>query len=183
MHAVRRDLAIAQAERTGLPLWPIHLPWPCSNQEYENLLGAACRRAVDEGITAMAFGDLFLADIRAYRERQLEPFGIEPLFPVWQIPTGELAREMIRAGVKARITCVDLAKLDASFAGRAFDEDLLRDLPPGIDPCGENGEFHTFVHDAPVFSAPLAVEAGERIERDGFAFADLVLLRPAAHEI
>jgi uncharacterized protein (TIGR00290 family) len=174
MHAVRRELATAQAAQAGLPLWPIDLPWPCPNAEYERLMGDACRRAAQEGIAAIAFGDLFLRDIRAYRERQLEPFGIEPLFPVWEIPTRDLAHEMIRAGVKARVTCVDAAKLDASFAGREFDAAFLRDLPPGIDPCGENGEFHSFVHDAPVFSSPIPIRTGEQVIGDGFVFADLI---------
>src|SRR5262249_4522076 len=122
MHAVRRELARAQAERMALPLWSIDLPWPCPNENYESLMRAACGRAIDEGIDAIAFGDLFLRDIRAYRERQLEPFGITPLFPVWEIPTQDLAYEMIRSGLKARITCIDPAKLDRSFAGREFDE-------------------------------------------------------------
>jgi uncharacterized protein (TIGR00290 family) len=174
MHAVRRELVMAQAERIGLPLWGIDLPWPCSNELYEKLMGAACRRALDDGITAMAFGDLFLPDIRAYRERQLQPFGIQPLFPLWEIPTGTLADEMIRGGVKARVTCVDPTKLDGSFAGREFDAAFLRDLPPVVDSCGENGEFHSFVYDAPIFRTPIAIEAGEIVIRDGFVFADVI---------
>jgi uncharacterized protein (TIGR00290 family) len=173
MHAVRRELVAMQAARAELPLWPVELPWPCSNEIYENLMASACRRALDDGIAAIAFGDLFLRDIRAYRERQLAPFGLQPIFPVWDIPTSVLAREMIRAGLRARITCVDPAKLDASFAGRDFDDAFLRDLPPGADPCGENGEFHSFVWDAPVFNAPIPIEDGEIIERDGFVFADI----------
>jgi uncharacterized protein (TIGR00290 family) len=174
MHAVRRELVAAQAERTGLPLWQVDLPWPCSNAVYETLMGDACRRAVAEGITAVAFGDLFLADIRRYRERQLEGTGLQPLFPVWESPTAELAQELIRAGVKAKITCVDLARLDRSFAGREYDAEFLRSLPAGIDPCGENGEFHTFVYDAPGFSSAIGVTVGATIERDGFAFADVM---------
>lgn len=174
MHAVRRELVEAQARCTGLPIHAIDLPWPCSNAEYEALMSGACERAVRDGITAIAFGDLFLEDIRAYRERQLEPTGVKPLFPVWGIPTRALAWEMIRAGVKAKVTCVDPAKLDRSFAGREFDESFLRDLPEAVDPCGENGEFHTFVYDSPVFSQPLRVETGEIVERDGFVFADVV---------
>lgn len=174
MHAVRRELVEAQAQRTGLPVWAIDLPWPCPNAVYESLMLDACRRAVEAGITTVAFGDLFLQDIRDYRERQLAPTGLSPIFPVWQIPTDELAREMIRAGVKAKITCIDPAKLDASFAGRDYDDAFLNSLPPGIDPCGENGEFHTFVYAAPVFSSPIRVETGEIVERDGFVFADVV---------
>ena len=176
MHAVRRELVEAQAERIGLPLWPIELPWPCSNAEYESRMLAACGRAVDDSITAIAFGDLFLADIRAYRERQLQGTGLRPLFPVWLIPTAELARELIRSGVKAKVTCVDRTKLDASYAGREYDADFLNSLPAGIDPCGENGEFHTFVYDSPDFSSPIPVTGGEKIERDGFVFADVVPL-------
>jgi uncharacterized protein (TIGR00290 family) len=174
MHAVRRELVEAQAARLGLPLWPVELPWPCSNAEYESRMLRACSRAVAEGITAVAFGDLFLEDIRAYRERQLQGTGLAPVFPVWQIPTGQLARKLLEAGVKAKITCVDRAKLDASFAGREYDAMFLNDLPSAVDPCGENGEFHTFVYDAPDFTHPIAVEPGTTIERDGFVFADLV---------
>jgi uncharacterized protein (TIGR00290 family) len=174
MHAVRRALVEAQAERTGLPLWAVDLPWPCSNLEYEERMRAVCQRATTEGITAIAFGDLFLQDVRDYRVRQLQRSGLEPLFPVWQIPTQQLGREMIAAGLKAKITCVDPSKLAKSFAGRDYDLPLLRALPPEIDPCGENGEFHTFVSDAPVFSRPIAVRAGEVVERDGFVFADVL---------
>jgi uncharacterized protein (TIGR00290 family) len=172
MHAVRRALVETQAERVDLPLWPVELPWPCSNTEYERLMGGVIERAKGEGIAAVAFGDLFLEDIRAYRIKQLQGTGIEPLFPVWGIPTGGLAREMLAAGVKAKLTCVDPAKLDRSFAGREYDERLLQDLPPLVDPCGENGEFHTFVYDGPAFSRPMQVRPGEVVERDGFVFAD-----------
>jgi diphthamide synthase (EF-2-diphthine--ammonia ligase) len=134
----------------------------------------ACQRATAEGITAVAFGDLFLQDIRDYRVRQLQGTGLTPLFPVWQIPTEKLSRDMIAAGVKAKITCVDPSKLAKSFAGHEYDLQLLQALPLGIDPCGENGEFHTFVYDAPVFSGPIGVRTGEMIERDGFVFADLL---------
>lgn len=174
MHAVRRELVEAQAERLGLPLWAVELPWPCSNAEYEELMGGACMRAVAEGITAVAFGDLFLEDVRAYRVKQLEGSGLEPLFPVWGIPTAELGRQMIAAGVKAKLTCIDPRKLAKTFAGRDYDVNLLRDLPHGIDACGENGEFHTMVYEAPVFSRPIAVRTGEVVERDGFVFADVV---------
>jgi diphthamide synthase (EF-2-diphthine--ammonia ligase) len=174
MHAVRRALVEAQAERTGIPLWAVELPWPCSNLEYEERMRAACQRATAEGITAVAFGDLFLQDVRDYRVRQLQGSGLEPLFPVWQIPTQQLSRDMIAAGVKAKITCVDPSKLAKSFAGRDYDLPLLQALPAGVDPCGENGEFHTFVYDAPVFSRPIAVQMGVVVERDGFVFADLL---------
>jgi uncharacterized protein (TIGR00290 family) len=174
MHAVRRELVEAQAQRIGLPLWSIDLPWPCSNAEYENLMLGMCRRAVEDGITAVAFGDLFLQDIRDYRERQMDRTGLRLLFPVWQIPTAELAAELIRSGIKAKVTCIDLAKLDASYAGREYDADFLNSLPAGIDPCGENGEFHTFVYDAPIFSSSIPVQIGEKRERDGFVFADVL---------
>jgi uncharacterized protein (TIGR00290 family) len=174
MHAVRRALVEAQAERTGLPLWAVELPWPCSNLEYEERMRGVCQRATTEGFVAIAFGDLFLQDIRDYRVRQLQGSGLEPLFPVWQIPTKQLGRDMIAAGVKAKITCVDPSKLAKSFAGREYDLHLLQTLPPEIDPCGENGEFHTFVCDAPVFSRPIGVRMGEVVERDGFVFADVL---------
>jgi uncharacterized protein (TIGR00290 family) len=174
MHGVRRELVEAQAALLGLPLWPVELPWPCSNERYELRMGELLRRARLEGIEAVAFGDLFLQDVRAYRERQLDGTGLVPLFPVWDIPTGELATEMIAAGVKAKLVCVDTAKIAKSFAGREYDEDLLRELGPEFDPCGENGEFHTFVYEAPVFARPLKVSAGVVIERDGFAFADVL---------
>ena len=174
MHAVRRELVEAQAARLGLPLWPIELPWPCPNAAYESRMAAAWGRAVEAGITTVAFGDLFLEDIRAYRERQLEGTGLAPVFPVWQIPTAQLARQLVDAGVRARITCVDRARLGASFAGREYDAAFLNDLPTAIDPCGENGEFHTFVYDSPDFTHPIAVTPGPTIERDGFVFADLV---------
>ena len=174
MHAVRRALVVAQAERTGLPLWAVGLPWPCSNLDYEERMRAVCRRATAEGITAVAFGDLFLQDIRDYREKQLRGTGLEALFPVWKIPTGQLGREMIAAGVRAKITCVDPSKLAQSFAGRDYDLPLLDALSVEIDPCGENGEFHTFVYDSPVFSSPIGVQSGEVVERDGFVFADVL---------
>ena len=174
MHAVRRALVEAQAVRIGLPLWPVELPWPCSNEEYEHRMRSVCQRAIAEGITSIAFGDLFLQDIRDYRVRQLQGSGIEPLFPLWQIPTLRLAQELIAAGVKAKVTCVDPSKLAKSFAGRNYDLQFLQDLPGGVDPCGENGEFHTFVYDAPVFSRSIEVRPGEVIEHDGFVFADVL---------
>jgi uncharacterized protein (TIGR00290 family) len=174
MHAVRRTLVEAQAERASLPLWSVELPSPCSNTAYEDLMTAIWQRAVDEEITEIAFGDLFLLDIRNYRERQLQGTHLAPLFPVWELPTRGLAKDMIRAGVKAKVTCVDPAKLDRSFAGREFDDAFIESLPPIIDPCGENGEFHTFVYDSPVFSRPISIHVGEIIERDGFVFADVL---------
>ena len=179
MHAVRRSLVQAQAERIGLPLWQVELPWPCSNVQYEDLMRSVCQRAIRENITAIAFGDLFLQDIRAYRERQLQDSGLKPVFPVWKIPTARLAVDMIAAGVKAKITCVDPSKLDKSFAGCDFDADFLQRLPKGVDPCGENGEFHTFVYDSPVFTHPIAVRSGEIVERDGFVFADVIPIESA----
>lgn len=174
MHAVRRELVRMQADRVGLPLWEIPLPWPCSNEQYEAQMKGVCERAVAEGIEQVAFGDLYLRDIRAYREKQLAGTGLEPIFPVWDIPTRELAEQMIAAGVRAKLTCVDPRKLDESFAGREFDVELLRDLPEGIDPCGENGEFHTFCDASPVFREAIPVTVGEVVTRDGFCFADLV---------
>jgi uncharacterized protein (TIGR00290 family) len=174
MHAVRRLLVEEQAKRVGIPLWPAELPWPCSNSEYEDRMRAVCQRATAEGVTAVAFGDLFLQDVRDYRIRQMKETGLEPLFPLWQKPTGQLSREMLAGGVKAKITCVDPSKLAKSFAGRDYDLRFLNDLPMKADPCGENGEFHTFVYDAPVFSWPIDVRAGEIVERDGFVFADLL---------
>jgi uncharacterized protein (TIGR00290 family) len=179
MHAVRRKLVEAQAAATGLALRAIELPWPCSNEEYESRMAEACRMAVADGFEAIAFGDLFLRDIREYRERKLAGSGLEPLFPLWEIPTRELAYEMMRGGLRARITCVDKKQLDASFAGREFDRALLADLPQHIDPCGENGEFHTFAYAGPMFARAIPVAAGELRDADGFVFADLL---PAAAE-
>jgi uncharacterized protein (TIGR00290 family) len=175
MHAVRRELVELQAGLIGVPLWPVDLPWPCSNEIYEAQMSRVCERAIAERVNAIAFGDLFLRDIRAYRERQLEGTGLKPLFPVWEIPTADLAREMIAADLKAKITCVDPAKLDSAFAGRDFDAAFLRDLPPHVDPCGENGEFHSFVYDCPAFKQAIEVESGEIVEREGFVFADVLL--------
>jgi uncharacterized protein (TIGR00290 family) len=175
MHGTRRSVLEAQAEAAGLPLWSVPLPWPCSNEAYEEQMSEVCRRAISEGVEALAFGDLFLADIRAYREKQLKDTGLEPLFPLWEIPTDSLAREMIDAGLRARIVCVDTQQLPASFVGRDYNYQLLKDLPVGIDRCGEHGEFHTCVYAGPMFSAALSVQSGEVVERDGFAFADLSL--------
>ena len=174
MHAVRRTLVEAQAERLGVPLWAVDLPWPCTNAQYEAIILPVYQRAAKSGIEAVAFGDLFLADIRAYREKQLAATGLELLFPLWQIPTAPLARDMIAGGLKAKLTCVDPKKLDQSFAGRDFDLALLNSLPADVDPCGENGEFHTFVYDSPSFTKPISVQTGQIVERDGFVFADVV---------
>jgi len=172
MHGTRRSVLEAQAAAAELPLWIVPLPWPCSNEIYEQRMTDVCKRATDEHIDAVAFGDLFLADVRAYRETQLKPTGLEPLFPLWEIPTAELAREMIAGGLRAKLACVDTKQLPESFAGREFDESLLSDLPPNIDPCGERGEFHTCVYAGPIFTAPLRLEPGEIVDRDGFVFAD-----------
>jgi uncharacterized protein (TIGR00290 family) len=174
MHAVRRGLVQAQAERVALPLWSIELPSPCPNAVYEDVMTDIWQRAVAEHVTEVAFGDLFLQEVRDYRERQLRTTGLTPLFPVWHLRTDELAIEMIRAGVKGKITCLDPEKLDRSFAGREFDTTFLDLLPTTVDPCGENGEFHTFVYGSPIFSRPIPIETGEIIERDGFVFADVL---------
>lgn len=173
MHAVRNDLLAVQARATRVPLISVPLPWPCSNADYEARMEWAVHDAVSLGFTHIAFGDLFLEDVRRYREDRLAATGLEPLFPLWGKPTADLAREMVSAGLKARLTCVDPRVLDRRFAGREFDEALLAELPPSIDPCGERGEFHTFAYDGPMFSNPIPLTAGEIIERDGFVFADL----------
>lgn len=177
MHGVRRALLEAQARALGLPLQVVELPAPCTNAEYEARMGAWVESARAQGITRVVFGDLFLEDIRAYRERQLEGTGLEPVFPLWQRPTPALAEAMLDAGIEATITCLDPRVLDRSFAGRRWDRALLAALPEGVDPCGENGEFHTFVHASPDFAAPLAVREGEVVEREGFVFADLLPTR------
>ena len=174
MHGVRSELLRAQAAVAGLPVWEIPLPWPCRNEDYEARMAEACRRAVAEGFDTIAFGDLYLRDVRAYREKQLAPTGLTPLFPLWELPTAALAREMIAGGVEAHLATVDLKKLPAAFAGRRFDGALLDALPSDTDPCGENGEFHSFVSAGPMLSRKIAVRVGETVERDGFAFADLV---------
>jgi len=174
MHAVRRALLERQAKAAGLPVTVLDLPWPCSNQDYQSIMTAACTDARECGIEAVAFGDLFLRDIRAYREKQMQGTGLEPLFPLWDIPTDKLARDMMQAGLRARLTCVDLKQLPQEFAGREWDEHLLAELPAGTDPCGENGEFHTFCYAGPMFANPIDVEPGEVVVRDGFAFADLM---------
>lgn len=177
MHAVRVELLRAQAAATGLPLLEIGLPWPCSNEQYEALMTDATAKARASGITVMAFGDLFLEDIRQYRVQKLQSTGIRPVFPLWGQPTDQLARAMIDGGLRARLTCVDPRQLAPSFAGRDFDAALLADLPASVDPCGERGEFHSFAYAGPMFTAPVAIQTGEVVERDGFVFADL-RLRP-----
>jgi uncharacterized protein (TIGR00290 family) len=174
MHAVRRSLVEAQARETGIPLWDVDLPYPCSNAEYECIMKETCKTAVQAGIENIAFGDLFLTEIRAYREKQLENSGLQPTFPVWGMPTPELARCMIKSGLRAKLTCVDPKRLAPEFVGREFDERLLSDLSPEIDPCGENGEFHTFASAGPMFRAEVPVAVGEIVDRDGFVFADLL---------
>jgi uncharacterized protein (TIGR00290 family) len=174
MHGVRRDVLEAQARAAGLPLRVVSIPHPCPNEIYEARMREAIATAVEEGFTHAAFGDLFLRDIRQYREDKLAGSGLEPLFPVWDIPTPQLARDMIAGGLKARIACVDTRILDSSFAGREFDADLLRDLPAGVDPCGENGEFHTCVYAGPMFREPMQIERGELVVRDPFAWSELL---------
>jgi uncharacterized protein (TIGR00290 family) len=174
MHAVRQVLLEAQAAALGLPLHVVELPWPCPNEVYEQRMSAAVAAARQQGVERMVFGDLFLEDIRAYREASLAGTGITPVFPLWQRPTAALAREMLARGIRAVITCVDPAQAPASLAGRWYDEALLEALPVGVDPCGENGEFHTFVADGPGFAYPLEVSIGETVGRDGFVFTDVL---------
>ena len=173
MHATRRELLESQAKALGMPLHVVNIPAPCSNEEYEARMSQCLAQLKEQGVEQVAFGDLFLADIREYRERQMEPTGISPIFPLWGRDTTQLAMEIIRNGTKAIVTCVDLKQLDASFAGRDYNQQFLDDLPDHVDPCGENGEFHTFVYDGPIFDEPLNVTLGEIVERDGFVFADI----------
>ena len=176
MHAVRVDLLEAQAGALGLPLWQIPIPSPCPNDVYERAMSAAVARAVGEGFTHIAFGDLFLEDVRRYREEKLAGTGLTPLFPLFSTDTADtsrLAREMVAAGLGARITCLDPKVLDRSFAGREFDSTLLDDLPPSVDPCGERGEFHTFAYRGPMFAREIPIDTGITVERDGFVFTDL----------
>ncbi len=173
MHGVRVGLVRAQAAATGLPLLEVPLPWPCSNELYE----AAFLDGLDHarkslGVTHVAFGDLFLADIRSYRERLLVDTGLEPLFPLWHRPTDELLETMLAAGVRARIVCLDPTQLDRRFAGRVLDHQLVGELPTHVDPCGERGEFHTFVTAGPMLASPVVVSPGDVVERDGFVYAD-----------
>ena len=179
MHGVRVEILEAQAAATGLPLRTIPLPDPCSNEIYESRMRAAVAQAAADGFTHAAFGDLFLEDIRRYREKQLAGSGLAPLFPVWGIPTDRLAQDMICAGLKARLSCVDTRILGPSYAGREFNATLVADLPAGVDPCGENGEFHTCVYDGPMFEGPVRLRTGDKEIREPFAWADLEL---ADHE-
>lgn len=180
MHGVRSSVLEAQADAAGLPLWQVPLPDQCTNEVYDARMRDACARAVAEGFTHVAFGDLYLEDIRRYREARLAGSGLTPLFPLWGIPTRALAGQMLEAGLKATISVVDTRVLPAEFAGRAFDEALLADLPAGVDPCAENGEFHTCVHDGPMFRRPLAVTVGERVDRLPFVFRDIALAEAQA---
>jgi uncharacterized protein (TIGR00290 family) len=173
MHAVRVDLLQAQADALGVPLWQVPIPSPCSNEEYERAMASAVGRAVADGFTHVAFGDLFLEDVRQYREERLAGSGLTPLFPLFGIDTTALAQEMVHGGLRARLTCIDPRALDRRFAGREFDAALLAELPDSVDPCGERGEFHTFAYDGPMFARPVPVRSGEIVERDGFVFADL----------
>jgi len=175
MHAVRRELLTVQADAVGVPLVEVLIPAACVNEVYEERMAAALDSPPLADVDEFAFADLFLEDIRAYREERLTAIGRRASFPIWGRETGTLARTFVDAGFEATLVCVDPRHLDRSFAGRAFDADLLRDLPAGVDPCGENGEFHTFVSAGPVFSAPVPIEHGETVERDGFVFHDLLL--------
>jgi len=181
MHGVRRELLEAQAEAARLPLWIVPLPWPCSNEQYESAMGAVCAKAIDAGVEAVAFGDLFLEDVRRYREDRMKKAGLGPIFPLWKLDTTRLVREMWSAGLRSRIVCLDPKKIPASFAGREVDPEFIRELPEGIDPCGENGEFHTFVYAGPMFARAIPIETGEVVDREGFIFAD-VLLRVEVRE-
>jgi len=174
MHAVRETLLDAQAAALGLPLIKVFIPSPCPNEAYEAAMHAAMVQARAEGVFHIAFGDLFLEEVRRYREEKLRAVGMTPVFPLWARETHGLAREMVAGGLRAHITCVDPKQLDRNFAGRVFEDRLLDDLPIGVDPCGENGEFHSFAFAGPMFSAPLRVTPGEIVERDGFVFADLL---------
>ncbi len=174
MHSTRRELVEAQAQAAGLPLWEIPLPWPCNNEEYELAMGRACAQAVQQGITGIAFGDLFLEDVRKYREDRLRGTGLQPIFPVWGMDTRKLIEEMLDSGVRARIVCMDPKKLPQHFAGQDISRELLASFPEGTDPCGENGEFHTFVYGGPMFKSVIPIQSGEIVNRDGFVFADVL---------
>jgi uncharacterized protein (TIGR00290 family) len=179
MHAVRVDLLEAQADALGVPLWQVPIPSPCPNEVYERAMAAVVARAVAEGFSQIAFGDLFLEDIRQYRIDRLSGTGLAPVFPLFGADTAALASEMVRSGLRARLTCVDPRVLDRSFAGREFDAQLLSDLPRGVDPCGERGEFHSFAYAGPMFASPIPIESGDVVERDGFVFADVRRARAA----
>jgi uncharacterized protein (TIGR00290 family) len=178
IHGFREELLDQQAASIGLPLWKVDLPFPCSNTDYESRMSDVCARAVAQAIHGIAFGDLFLEDIRAYRIEKLAPTGLVPIFPVWcpdlGISTAELACQMIASGLRARLTCIDPRSLNASFAGRTFDSDLLAELPASVDPCGERGEFHTFAFAGPIFSRTISVLPAETVSRDNFIYAELL---------
>jgi uncharacterized protein (TIGR00290 family) len=176
MHAVRRELVEQQAAATGLPLWPVFLPYPCANADYEARMQAAIQRAQDASVTHVAFGDLFLEDVRDYRIQMMSGTGIEPLFPIWGTvdDTPRLARAMIDSGLRAVLTCVDPKQMPESFLGREYDGNFLDELPPSVDPCGERGEFHTFCYAGPMFDRNIPVQMGEKVNRDGFWFCDLL---------
>lgn len=174
MHSTRHELLKKQAERVGIPLYPLFIPSSCSNAIYEARMQIFLEQAIKQGITHVVFGDLFLEDIRKYRESKLATINITPLFPLWGKNTASLAKEMINAGIKAVITCIDPKKLDPSFIGRQFDEQLLSDLPNGVDPCGEHGEFHTFVYDGPMFCNSIPISIGTVVERNGYIFVDVM---------
>ncbi len=174
MHAVRRTLLAEQARAVGLPLWEVPIPSPCTNEQYEAAMAEVMTRASREGVQVMAFGDLFLEDIRAYREEKLAGTGVAPVFPLWRLPTDALAETMLQAGLEAWITAVDPEQVPAELCGRRWDRELIAELPAGADPCGENGEFHTFVVDGPMFRERLDVRPGEVVEREGFVYADLL---------
>jgi uncharacterized protein (TIGR00290 family) len=180
MHGVRDELLGAQSRALGLPLHRVRIPTPCPNDTYEAAIRSALETAKAEGVTHIVFGDLFLEDVRAYREAQLARVGMVGHFPLWGRETGALAREMIAGGLRAYLTCVDPRRVPRELSGRAFDQALFSSLPKGADPCGENGEFHTFAWDGPMFTAPIAVQVGDTVERDGFVFTDLVRADPAA---
>jgi uncharacterized protein (TIGR00290 family) len=175
MHGVRRELLDAQAAAAGLPLWVVRLPSPCTNEHYERRMTNALHFLRQLGVEALAFGDLYLQDIRLYREQQFGSCGLELLFPIWGTPTRALAEQMIACGIKARLACVDPRAVPAELAGREYDEKLLAELPASADPCAENGEFHTFVYAGPMFRSPIAIASGETVEREGFIFTDLLL--------
>ena len=177
MHAVRRQLLLAQGAALGLPVHVIELPWPCASSVYEDGMAAALRTAADDGVTQMVFGDLHLEDVRAYRLAALAGSGITPVFPLWGRDTAELARDVMSLGIRAVVTCIDPKQVPAALCGSWYDEAFVRSLPAGADPCGENGEFHTFVASSPDFRAPIEVTLGEVVERDGFVFADVLAAR------
>jgi uncharacterized protein (TIGR00290 family) len=181
MHGTRYELLQAQARAAGLPLWEVPLPWPCSNDVYEGAMATTCTSALQKGIHAVAFGDLFLEEVRRYREERLRGTGLEPIFPLWGRNTHDLIHEMLDGGLRARIVCVDPAKLSGEFIGCDLDEQMLRRLPASVDPCGENGEFHTFAYAGPMFREPIPIENGKCVTRDGFLFADLLDKSALAH--